>query len=134
MFTFESHIIMASSYHKVSILAPFLTITVPDDPVLGVVDRVYSPTEDDYRVVQVLPRFSLVIQSLVAHIFCGLCLLFVRHLVENLKPIGGDQTLVVSSEDIWSLEFGVEHSVPKDFLHHFLLGGLPVSTANIVGS
>jgi len=55
-------------------------------------------------------------------------------LVKNLESIGSDETLVIRSKDVWSLELSVENTIPKDFFHHLLLRSLPISTTNVVGS
>jgi hypothetical protein len=82
-------------------------------------------------MVQILPSFALVHQSLIRD-FLGRSHLFVGHLVQNLKSLTSYQALMVSGEDIWGLELCVQNSISEDFLHHFFLGSLAIGASNIV--
>ena len=65
LLTFNTHIILASSYHEVSVLSPLVAVAVSDDPVLGVVSGIDSPAKQDDGVVEVGPCFPCVIEGLV---------------------------------------------------------------------
>jgi hypothetical protein len=84
-------------------------------------------------MVQILPSFALVHQSLIRD-FLGRSHLFVGHLVQNLKSLTSYQALMVSGEDIWGLELCVQNSISEDFLHHFFLGSLAIGASNIVAT
>ena len=102
---------MASSHHEVSILAPFLTIAIPDDPVPGVVNWVDAPSKDHDGVVEVLPSFTLVCKSGISEVMSFFALFGLNVLVEGLEALRGYQTAVVSGKDIWSLKFGIQWTV-----------------------
>ena len=61
LFDLHSKVIISPLDKEVSVHAPFLSIGIPDDPVLSVSLFVLSPSNNDYRVVHVHPRDALVI-------------------------------------------------------------------------
>ena len=85
-------------------------------------------------MVEVLPSFTLVNQSFVTDILGRVTFLLICYLIEDFKPFGGDNTLVVTGEDVWGLELRVEDSISEDLLHHLLLAGEAISTTHIVRS
>lgn len=98
---------MASSYHKVSILSPFVPIAISYNPVFGVVYGIYAPSQNHNRVIQILPSFTLVDEGLISDIFGWFCFFFLSNLIENFEAFTRNQTFVVSSENIGSLKFGI---------------------------
>jgi len=121
-------------------VAPGWSIAISDDPILHFCNWISAPTYNNHGVVQVLPRYSIILEVMVGDFillffFIGPSLCKTMELLmQLLDAIRGQNTLSVHTEDVRSLKLAIDDTVSHNFLHHFLLRRVTVAFANEISA
>ena len=123
-FGLDGKLVVSSRDEEVAFVAPSSSVRVTTYPVFLFGLWVHTPPENDNRMIQILPRNTIALQSLVTNVLrlIGLRQSVSMHLlVQLLDTSSSENTIVVHREYAWRLHLTIDGAVSHDFFHHFLL-------------